>query len=321
MNSLIGLPCVASVGGNTGTARCSYDMKIIIGDILIPAGKTYPADDLENIVALMVADTKVDAILSRIFPFFGYEEVEAGNEERQRAQKGYGNYFETREEIIVRSYTIVGKNCLNQKAVKFRNRYAEYDRIAVFADGAIMGTERTGPTGDPAFGGFALTELYPGPYMEPDGSNPAQWTIRYTHASLAQWDNRVIVKPLFGNVLNDLKGLQDITLTNVKQTPVVAGEYHLNVTSGCGAINMAQLYPVAIIAAAIWKASAYPSGAAIDIDTIALSPAGRVVIKMDAADPDFIAATRIKIEMVGPTALGTAGVDGYESGYVIVPNS
>lgn len=320
MASFYGLPCISSTGGNTGIEKCidANDFPVY-GDIFVPDGMTFSLKDISAIVAQLQAAAIDPDRSKRIFPIFGYQEMEDRSEERQRAQKGYGAYFHTRDGVKSERYVIVGQSCLNKAAVAFRNAFSAYNRIMVFADGSLGATSKVSTTGETVYGGFTLSELYPNEYKQADGTNPAQWSIDLTHAILSEWDNRVLIKPSNGNVLTDLKGLKDISFDFYPQTPVVPGEYNLALTSGCGRVNISQIYSTELAAIALWKPKTYPGGLPVAVSSVTTSPQGLSVVELDITDVNYIAATKFKFELTDTTALATAGMVGYESGSIIVP--
>src|SRR5690606_28805242 len=181
--------------------------------------------------------------------------------ERATKQFGYGRSVTLRDEMVGRRYTIYQNECLNRSLVKFRDQESMFDRLAVTADGAIIGTQKTDPTtGEVLLGGFSLDTLYPSSFVEPTVADAGMWTLTLVMKSIDEWDNRLIVKPEDGNVVTDVMGLQTVLLENVPQTPVVAGEYHILATVACGATNMADVFGTELAAVGNWVASNFITG-------------------------------------------------------------
>lgn len=314
MAGLNGINCLVSMGGNTGLGKCQYTLKHIIGDILVPKGYKIPASQFVTILNVLKTAAKADNRLNRVFPIYGYEQVDPANVERQTQTLGYGATFEVTPERKGMTYIIPEKECLNRQAANFRNMQDAYDRIAVAADGALIGTSKFMSDGEVALGGFALTQLYPSPYQEPDGSNVGQWTIGFQHTDIKEWDNRMVVMPQSGNVVTDVLGLKQVNLELVKVTPTPAvGIYHIKATESCGALNMAEIYGTELSSPGLWVVTNYSNGNAITVTSVAPSGAGNFILTLDDEDADFISATRIKVGWTTPTLLEAAGVIGYEA--------
>src|SRR5690606_15588185 len=124
-----------------------------------------------------------------------------------------------------------------------------------------------------------------------------------------------------GNVLTDLNGLQNVLLENIPQTPVVSATYHIRATTACGGLNMSDLFPTEMIQAGNWVATNYVSGNTIDITSVTITGNGDFLVVLDDSDPDFVNGQRIKLCLAAPSVLEGAGIEGYESNCVILPNA
>lgn len=305
--SSFNLSCVVAKCGNTGFGNCSLDLFNVKRGLFVPKGTKFDAQTLFSLVAQIQTMLTDDDVVSRAHVTPLIKGAEVANIEAATSEYSYGEVFEAMAARVGRTYTLSGE-CESKAFANFNNKQNSYDFIPIFDGNIVAFAPTTDTDGYPAVKGFALQTLNVSPYTEVISSEVPFFTITVVHALPEEWNNRVTVKATDGNLLLDLKGLQDVKLMPLKSLNTVLGEYHFSAGT-CGSTNFLATYGSDLTITDIIATS--DLGANIIVDSVSMVD-GNLKITLDDTDPDFTAATNIVIEGAAPSVLASNGIDGFE---------
>lgn len=316
--NLIGLPCISAAGGNMGFGNCKKDLKNAKGFLLSPAGTTIPVSELPTFIADVLVNLRKDDKYARWQMVTGIKGVTKANVEAATATWGDGSTEETRSERIGRTYDF--KNvCAFIGVSTLRGKEAQYDIWPIYDGNEVQGTQATMPDGEPAVSGFTLDNITVPLYTEAINETQAMWQFGFQLASGDEWRNMVIMQPEDGNLLKSLESMQTIELQWLKNTPQVTGTYQVAARTSCGSVNMGEVFATELADSSLWLVTNPVTGNAITVSGVTVNGLGNFVLALLTTDPDFTAATKLKVTLVAPSVLAAADIAWYEGTSIIIP--
>lgn len=314
--STFNLSCIVAKCGNTGFGNCSLDLKNVKSGILVPKGTIFDASSLDTIVSQIQAMLVADNMANRAFMLPLIKGAEVANIDVELGTYSYGEEYEVNPAKVGRTYTFNGE-CQSKALAGFSNKASTFEWIPIF-DGNIIAFAPTQDADEyPAVKGFAIQTLRVSPYQEVVASDVPMFTVTIVQEFPDEWNNRVTVKAIDGNLLTDLKGVQDVKLMPVKSLSTVIGVYHLKAAT-CGGEDFVATYGNDITITELVATS--DLGANIPIISVTVTN-GLLVVTLDDSDPDFDNATSFTIEGASISDMEQAGIVGYEICPVRVPRS
>lgn len=326
MGAFLNITCFGG-GGNTGLPTCDPKPELIKMAVLLNKGKRYTAAQINSvtgILPLLIADAKAVNFAARIFPILEFQAMEVTSEDRVQQSGGYGTRRTVRRGKISWNFEMWGGKCLHTALMGFDDKAASYDVILVDENGVVIGNEYS----DGSFGGFTLSDLFIGDFVLPDGSNGTMWNVAFELSSSKQW-NETAKYIGTNNAFEDLRGLRNLELYNA--TAIVlpepaAGTFWIEITTDCGSVNLADVFPTELI-----LAGNYTVKNATDLTTIPVTSRaidtfnGKKYVKfiLDVTSPNWVVGEDVQLCVAPTNTLESNGIVGYEANPVciILPNS
>lgn len=297
-------PNCVDKAGNTGIPECAIDPKEIVGAILVPASLVFTSTDIETTGIVSVLQTKslLEALDTRVYPIWNFEELTDNSEDIVKATRGYGNTIVTRDGKYNWAFTFTDGGVMYNKSLRKFN-YAQ-DRKVVFVDNK----NRLWMTSDGSTGarGFALDYVHTKPWKANDGSTPTTYMIEFGLSKASEMNDDVVFIDTQEQLNEVLKGILDVELVEIA---TAATTWTIKCQTLYGKINLYGEYNAEIAADAAW------------LITKAGTPVSPASVAVDADNEAFLitltAPTGIHIaSMEDPTALAVLGVGGTpEVGY------
>lgn len=312
MATLNGLSCGSSIL-NTGIVSCTFDLKEVIGSILIPKGKTYTKEEIATWQASLIADANADAKKERIYPIGRFEAITDNSEDAVSETLGYGGQYFLRDGQYRFQFRVLnGSKCFHTQLRSFTGQENKFDILFVDKQQAVMGTiviDKT--TGEPTLGGYTLSQIYVPKVKFPDGSAGAMYLINFILADESQLNDRFgFVKeetePF--DVLKEVLGMLDISLQNLTPSGATAGTKTIALLSGCGSQSLVDLFATELAAPSLWKVTNAATGGDITVTSVTAAASGFILV-LDTSDTDYPTGTQqLSITLVTPSALAAADV-------------
>lgn len=312
-----GLECQTTEGGNIGIGNCNQGLKNVKGLIFLPKGTTFKSTDIPNIVATLKTMSEANAWGNRLQIVTDIKGAENTNTEATTGSYGYGLEVVSQEAKVSRTYTLVG-TCLYNAMKGIKNRHSSYDVVLVHDDNVLLFTSGT-ENGEAIIKGFTLDAIEVGLYNETIQENLENFTLRIALANSSEWENLTPVKPVDGMVLTELSSLKNVVLNYIKATPVVPGTYRIAL-SDCSASSFTEIYDTEIVTLTNFIAEDAANGNVIPIDGITISN-NQLVFTLDDTDPNFTAATTIRIKGALYSVLKANGIEGFSIGSIQFPKA
>lgn len=335
MAQATGLECILNAA-NTGSPNCPVVFSRIGSLILLPKGKVYTAAQIADgatFLAALQADAANPNKAQRIYPINGIVSVESVGAEATEETSGYGDTRVLLDTKVALNFTLwEGGACLNKNLMKFSKQAGAYTVMFVDQDGTVAGTQVTSGVNAGGITGYDLNKLYVAPRSVVTGDAGEAQVIQIGLANgYAQWGiNWAMIKT--NNASTDLKGLNDIQLTNITAsiTPALpVGSYAIRVTSGCGTQNLVDLYGDVLdtlTQGVIWNSVNATDGGIIPITSITpvtdLNGSQYLIFAFTIANENWVLGENVLLSMVAVDDLNTAGIIGFEANpnSIILPN-
>jgi hypothetical protein len=302
-----------TVAKNTGLVAKAFDPKRIAGALIVPKGYTLTAAQIATLQAKLTADAALDSKTQRIYPLSNLLDF------KDNSEKPVVQAFSTGAETTVRDgvykwgfqFTKGGQTL--HSAVRVFNG-ASWDFLLVDDSNQIIGTAWIDGTGAQGVKAIPSIEIFTDAWMPNDGKKVTEYMTnfkffpKYINEQLAF----IQVDPIAEfDILGTVQGLKDATLkVTASATP---GTYYCSIFDNTNENLFDELQAGLVLA--LWTLVNTVTGATITITSVTPDAANkRFVIVVTTADPDYpIAGQKITFNLVGPTELIAANVEGIES--------
>ena len=301
---------------NTGIGACPLDPKNIKWAAHCPQNYVIPASAFANggLLQQLKNDAMNDSKALRIFPVGNFADFKDNSEKPVEEKLGYGDVGTVRDGIYDLQFRFrIGGLLLSNKLRSFNRGGNSY--LFCDSNNLLVGTSALDSTGAPSIGGIPPIEFYQDVMMLNDGKKNAEYWAKYRFQP--KFINELIgySQDVEFDIASAILGLQEVVLTMTADA--TKGTYHVTALAGAAKINLAALFPVALASASAWTFINAVTGAVITVTTVALGTganAGTFTITVTTTAPPYPAgATKVSVNLVGPTELSGLLVPGYES--------
>lgn len=279
----VNLSCAGS-NGNTGIQSCAWDPKNITGAILLPTGTAYDTAAVTTMYATLQAAAKADSPSDRIYPIGLFKSIEDKSTDVQIETDGYGGKSFVRDGDYDWMFEYKNGFCFYKALRTFHNKQQSF--VVMFIDevnNVLWGT--TDSNGD--LTGFSLELLIVPNIKINTGSNATKYYIEFGLSNPTELnDNSYIVQLAANQQLTKLTGLLDTTLTATSSIDSTSGDVTVTLTSACGAVDLAELYPTEladITPAPVFQVYNVTQSAAVAVLSVTVT-GSNIVIETDPTD-------------------------------------
>ena len=236
----INLQCIGD-NQNTGVPSCSWSPSNITGAILVPKNKSYTVADVATLWATLQSDLKVDNAANRIYPILPFKAIDDQSTDIQIETDGYGGKSFVRDGDYDWVFEYKNGFCYYQALRSFHTKNHSFDVLFIDeVNNTLWGTENA----DGDLSGFSLELLLVPNIKINTGSNATKYFVRFALANPAELnDNTYTVSFPNNQQLMKLSGLLDTFITATSTINATSGLVTVTLTSGCGSVDMAELYP------------------------------------------------------------------------------
>lgn len=298
---------------NTGVPSCVFTPDVVLDAILVPTGTTVTQAEINlagGLPQLIMSKLNEDDKRKRWFYVPNFEELNDGSEDEQTESLGYGREVITGEGRYVLNFRFIkGGKCLHTKLRKFTGAEDAYDVFFIDGQRALMGTETVDTNGDIAISGYGLDEIFVPKMQFADGSNSAQFWIRFVLTDATQVnDTFAFVLPEGSQkvAMSKLKSIMDVTLIAPKTTN--DGKVGVLAVSGCNAVNLAEVFGSDLADVSLWEVKSAGGTIAITAILETTNTIGQPIyeLEIDTSDGNYPASTEtFTISLVAPSVLET----------------
>lgn len=202
--------------------------------------------------------------------------------------------------------------CAYQNLLKLHQSQDRFDFFLVHSGNKIGGVKRTDSVGKTGLGGVHMMQVFvPNWTMADGGSNGTGYMIQFRVGDSNQLRELYAGREVDFDLASTMAGLIDLDLEIDEQANTV---FEITVTTKCGGVNIAEIYPTEIIQQSAWLVTNAATGAAITKTSITLDADNNVIMDLQGGDPDYPAVgEQIKFAMTAPSVLSGLGIMGYEA--------
>jgi hypothetical protein len=288
---------------NVGFGSCVLDISTIEGILLYDTDRIFSAEELVDLQTTLQADAYEDSPSQRMYPIGNFVNIADNSEDVSITTFDYGSKVINREGNYDWTFRFSrGATCvLNGARTHNGDRYALfYDKNKVIYGRDNLNRLQTIPV-----------LFYAQPAKVATGADTTQYLVRVIFKPNYLNEDSSFVKVDFDPAAID--GLQDIKLL-VNSFNASTGVANVSVQQLCGALDLYSLYNAELVAA-LWKATNATSGSVIAITSVAPDNSTATFnVTIDTADPDYPGdGGIISLQLVAPSVLADAGVEGYEA--------
>lgn len=296
---------------NTGYGDCVINPKLIRMAIRVPRNLVLTATQLTNLQATIDALLLADLKSNRIFPIGGFVTPTDNSEDTVFQTMGDGSQVPVRDGNYRWTYEYLRGGLCVSLALRSHN-FQESSWLFVDDANLLIGQKKLDATGL-AYGLAGVPCIFHAkPWKQATGSTVAAYAVYFEMQSTYLNDYFGFVQADFN--LKDYTGLQNLVLTQVGAT--TTGVAKIQVATGCDYANVYSIYSTQLASASLWKATDV-NGGIITISSVAADPnTSSFTVTLLTTDPEYVAVATggpIIISLVGPTALDTADISGFES--------
>lgn len=318
MGQILGINC-AEADHNTGYNGCPIEPGLFKGAILVPKAKRFTQAEIAVMEATLQALT-LAVKADRAYPIGEFKGITDNTEDVSFQTLGYGSKRLNREGKYDWTFMMTSGIMYNNKLRKFNNN----DKYSVlFYDNQmrLYGiSEYNTVAAEYQLGGFSLDFVYTYPFKAADGSNPAEYKIRFALADPKELNDNVYVIQLDFDPADTVKGNIDISISSAKTVGVK--KLYVKLVTVEDGVNLYDQYNGELDAAGAWSL-VDATGAVVTPSAVAADPT------CDGFEISLSAGATITITTVSAAALAALGVGGApENGYecidsytVVVPNA
>lgn len=306
-------------GGNTGAGAIFLDPGSIVGAFLCP--KNFEIDTTSftssaDMQTALIAATHATSKSARIYPIYDFLTPKDSTEQKTVQTFNTGAKKPVREGYNDWSFQYV-QGGLSLLAQLRKSNGSAYDFLFVDDKNQLIGIQGTAAgklRAVPSNGGFFWAD----PWKINDSTKVTEYMVQFVFKSVYLSDQVAFQKCDF-DIVSTVRGLEDLNLT--AETGGSTGVFKVTAKTKIGD-NLSDLYPAVLAgagAAALWKPKNFQTGVAIPVTSVALgtNTAGEAcfILTLTSADANYptTAGHFITLDITTPSALQTAGVDGYES--------
>lgn len=265
MNAINSFSC-ATAFGNTGTNKCAFAPKEVVGMFIVPKSWSIKNDQVPTLQTYLEQSAKSPSKSSRIYPVHNFVGFTDSSEDVVRETLGYGETVTIRDGNYNWMFRFVkGGMCL-LKSLRDRNGSDVY---VVFIDkeGNLIGTIRNG-----GLAGIPISDFWAPKWTLGDGSGTTSnfsvfmsFKPEYINERLA-----FIQTKNSGLILEDIQGLQDLLAIPITAAAGTANVYVVDKCSGNNE-DVADLFGDDLAEVSLWSASSV-NGTAQTISAVAFNP-------------------------------------------------
>lgn len=307
---------------NTGVGTCSLALQTVAGAFLVPADFVIDEAGAADLFDTLQAAAKASK-RNRIYPVHRFVQVTNNSEDKTTQSFGYGGLAVVREGFYNWLLQYVdGGLCLHNR---LRSHNGKAKAVLFYdAQGVIFGRSVLLPANpaliepEPKYGlgGIPLEYFWANPWTPNDGSNVMATAVQFVFKPKYINEELGYIQANFD--LEGVKGLGGVVLSEAvakaANVLTVAANY------GCSfepdGADFFEDFEADLADDALWKVTT-SSGLEIAITSVAADAANRAfTITLDALDPNYSATAPLKVSLVSPAEMETAGADAlslYES--------
>ena len=258
MANISGILSQAAASGNVKPSAIYLDVKNIVGVILAPKGYQISNTALASqasVIAALQADINNASKSARLYPIFGFEQIQDGSEDITVQTTSIGSRHVVREGYNDWKFEFfTGGQSLLTNLRKFNKQSTAHDFFFIDAGGRIIGMIAKDSTGNtilqaiPCDGGF----FWAHPFKMNDGSKLAQYMMQFVFAP--KYINELLnyVELTNYDLPTTLIGLEDVNLTGIADA-ATSGSYDIVPQTPTG-IYLAANYQTALLQNGAWSA-------------------------------------------------------------------
>ena len=247
---ILGTDC-SQIIGNTGMSTCPYNIKNIIGFMLVPTGTVVTPTQVSSWKSTVDAGTANNSATARWFPISKFEDVEEKGEDAIETKTGYGiNKFVRSGKYGWRFMYSNGAMDLHSELSKFNGQQDRYDVFLMDGrNNCFIGTA----SGTSNVKGFSLDTLYAPNFKLNTGGADTIYSIEIglEDESEMNLNWRLITSPVEYPIATTYVGLKPVRLEVVVAPGAAADTAEIRVW--CGAANVWDTYSSQINATAVWS--------------------------------------------------------------------
>jgi hypothetical protein len=303
---------------NTGIASKYLNPSKIVGGFVTPAGFTLSAVQLATpaaCLAALQAACLADNPANRIFPIFNFIGMTDGSEATVVQKHPYGDEDTVREGLYNWKFQFRkgGLSLLN----RMRRLNTTPDTIGwlwLDDNNILYGTSGLDATGAAGIMAIPQGDYHADPFKVNDGSKIAEYMIKSVFYPAYINDYVAYIDMQGLDVPTSVYGLQDLVIQATPGVIPASGSFSVQVFSMEPRVNLYSAYSVLLAAANLWKAANHSTGAVITITAVTADPVNQAfTVACTITAPPYPVTGNVDINLVGPTELATALIDGFES--------
>lgn len=257
MANISGILSQAAASGNVKPSAIYLDVKNIVGVILAPKGYQLSNTALASqasVIAALQADINNASKASRLYPIFGFEQIQDGSEDITVQTTSIGSRHVVREGYNDWKFEFfTGGLSLLTNLRKFNKQSTAHDFFFMDAGGRIIGMQAKDASGNvimqaiPSDGGF----FWAHPFKMNDGSKLTQYMMQFVFAPRYINELANYVELTDYDLPTTLIGLEDVNLSGIADT--TSGSYDIVPKTPTG-IYLAANYQTALLQNGAWSA-------------------------------------------------------------------
>ena len=306
MYNLDAIQCGGAQSSNTGNLSCEFKPQNITGVILTASNKSFTQAEIEvmdvTLAELFVNDTKS----LRAFPIKPFTSTTSNNSEDVTTTTDYGTENFVRDGKIGMSFRMDEGLCYWKKLRSFHQQQTSFKAILIDEVNNVLWGSKSGDN----FAGFSLQQLAIPPFTPNTGAEVFFFMIDLQFKNIKEFEKSTIIQ--FGediNVMDLATGMLDVDLKAIT-TISGAGVVQVQAFTGCGAVNMYDVYSTNLSNGAAWLARNKSTGNAITVTTVTAVPGAKSFsLDLDTADPDYpTSGNSLEVYLAAPSVLSAAPV-------------
>lgn len=310
----------ASKNGNVGFPKtCTHNPGYIRYLLAIPYDTVFTAAEIAGLTQSFqetIQEGMINDVYGERFHLFGiFEGLTDDSVERQTKEWSYGGTKTVRGEKYVWTFDMIaGAMCQHKSYLAFQGRENEFRYIIIDGDRNFIGTESYDANGNlTGLAGLDALEVRQNNWRPKNEAEETMYTMTVSLSDSKQL-NEYYAYVQLGFDIGRLNTVQDAYLTPI--TTLNGGVVTLALNSGCGGVNLVQLYPADLADPTLYAVTNTTTGATITLDTVTVTGVGAnaaLLFGIDDADPDYPASgAKLTITPDSISQLATAGVAYYD---------
>lgn len=299
---------------NVGIGAKTLDPKLIKGALIVPKGFVITNANLSTLLSVLQSAAYNDSKGSRLYPVANLVDFKDNSEKAVVQTFGYGGQKTVRDGIYKWSFQFVkGGKTLNDALRTFNGD--NWDFFFVDHNNVLFGKQYVDTNGAAGIKAIPSIEIYTNPFGLNDGKKVAEYMVEFVFDPKYLNELGQFIADAGFDILDNVTGLQDVVLTGVADA--TSGTYDITVATKLG-VNLFGQYGnnAGLAQSACFVATNAATGAAIPITSVTPNAGGQyLAIVVDKTNTNYptVSGAKVQFNLVGPTALNTAGVAGFES--------